>query len=78
MEESTRLGSQGSDSVKSHSWFNDIDWERIRNHTFPVPQEITSRVTQYLEARSEDCSASMGSPSQEVEELNVPEWLEDW
>ncbi|CAL5186434.1 unnamed protein product [Lathyrus oleraceus] len=78
VEESTRLGSQGSDSVKSHSWFNDIDWERIRNHTFPVPPEITSRVTQYLEARSEDCSASMGSPSQEVEELNEPEWLEDW
>ncbi|KAE9588174.1 putative cGMP-dependent protein kinase AGC-PKA-PKG family [Lupinus albus] len=77
-EENTRLGSQGSDSVKSHPWFNGIDWEGIRHHTCPVPKEIISRITQYLEVHSEDCTGSLGSPSQEVEELNVPEWLEDW
>ncbi|XP_027923207.1 protein phosphatase 2C and cyclic nucleotide-binding/kinase domain-containing protein isoform X1 [Vigna unguiculata] len=79
VEENNRLGSQGPDSVKSHPWFNGIDWEGIRNRTFPVPQEIISRITQYLEVHSEDCSTGYpGSPLQEVEELNVPEWLEDW
>lgn len=78
MEENTRLGSQGPDSVKSHPWFNGVEWEGIRHHTFPVPPEIVSRLTQYLEVHSEDCTGSLGSPLQEVEELNVPEWLEDW
>lgn len=78
MEETTRLGSQGPDSVKSHSWFDGVDWEGIRDQTFPVPPEIISRTTQYLELHSEDSVASVGSPLQEVEELNVPEWLEDW
>ncbi|KAF7819783.1 protein phosphatase 2C and cyclic nucleotide-binding/kinase domain-containing protein isoform X1 [Senna tora] len=77
-DENTRLGSDGPDSVKSHPWFNGVEWEEIRNHTFPVPPEITSRITQYLEIHSEDCTGSQDSPSQEVEELNVPEWLEDW
>nr|KYP66932.1 Protein phosphatase 2C and cyclic nucleotide-binding/kinase domain-containing protein [Cajanus cajan] len=79
VEENTRLGSQGPDSVKSHPWFNGIEWEGIRHRTFPVPQEIISRITQYLEVHSEDSSTGyLGSPLQEVEELNVPEWLEDW
>jgi hypothetical protein len=78
VEENTRLGSQGTDFVKSHSWFNGIDWEALRHRTFPVPQEIISRITQYLEVRYEDSSASTESPLEEVEELNVPEWLEDW
>ncbi|CAJ1951699.1 unnamed protein product [Sphenostylis stenocarpa] len=79
VEENSRLGSQGPDSVKSHPWFNGIQWEGIRNHTVPVPKEIISRITQYLEVHSEDCSSLyLGSPVQEVEELNVPEWLEDW
>ncbi|XP_027357548.1 protein phosphatase 2C and cyclic nucleotide-binding/kinase domain-containing protein isoform X3 [Abrus precatorius] len=77
-EENTRLGSQGPDSVKSHPWFNGIEWEGIRHHTFPVPQEIISRIAQYVEVHSEDCTGYPGSPLQEVEELNVPEWLEDW
>lgn len=78
VEENTRLGGQGSDSVKSHSWSNGIDWEALRHHAFPVPPEIVSRITQYLEVRYEDSSASVESPLEEVEELNVPEWLEDW
>ncbi|XP_057759820.1 protein phosphatase 2C and cyclic nucleotide-binding/kinase domain-containing protein isoform X1 [Arachis stenosperma] len=78
VEETTRLGSQGTDSVKSHPWFNGVEWEGIRHRTFPAPPEIISRVAQYLEVHSEDCSGSLGSPLQEVEELNVPEWLEDW
>ncbi|RZB92820.1 Protein phosphatase 2C and cyclic nucleotide-binding/kinase domain-containing protein isoform D [Glycine soja] len=79
VEENTRLGSQGPDSVKNHPWFNGVEWEGIRNHTFPVPQEIISRITQHLEVHSEDCSTGyLGSPLQEVKELNVPEWLEDW
>ncbi|XP_061357967.1 protein phosphatase 2C and cyclic nucleotide-binding/kinase domain-containing protein isoform X1 [Gastrolobium bilobum] len=80
VDENTRLGSQGTDSVKSHPWFNGVEWEGIRHHTFPVPQEIISRITQHLEVHSEDCtSGSLGSPlHDELEELNVPEWLEDW
>ncbi|XP_054812249.1 protein phosphatase 2C and cyclic nucleotide-binding/kinase domain-containing protein isoform X2 [Prosopis cineraria] len=77
-DESTRLGSQGPDSVKSHPWFNGVDWEGIRNHSFPAPPEILSRITLYLEIHSEDCTGSQVSPSQEVDELNIPEWLEDW
>lgn len=77
-DENTRLGSQGPDSVKSHPWFDGVEWEGIRNHSFPVPPEITSRIAQYLEIPSENCTDPQDSPSQEVEELNVPEWLEDW
>ncbi|KAK4280922.1 hypothetical protein QN277_012474 [Acacia crassicarpa] len=77
-DESTRLGSQGPDSVKSHPWFNDVDWEGIRNRSFPAPPEIISRITQYLEIHSEDCAGSQVSLPQEVDELNIPEWLEDW
>ncbi|KAI4347089.1 hypothetical protein L6164_007938 [Bauhinia variegata] len=78
VEENTRLGSQGPASVKSHSWFSGVEWEGIRNRSFPVPPEIISRIAQYLETHSEDCTASQGSPPRHVEELNVPEWLEDW
>ena len=77
-EESTRLGIQGPGSVKSHPWFNGVDWEGIRNRSFPVPSEITSRVTQYLEIHTEEITGSQGSPSHGVEELNIPEWLEEW
>ncbi|XP_019448371.1 PREDICTED: protein phosphatase 2C and cyclic nucleotide-binding/kinase domain-containing protein-like isoform X3 [Lupinus angustifolius] len=77
-EENTRLGSQGPDSVKNHPWFSGVDWEGMRHHTSPVPEEIISRVTQYLDVHSENCTGSLVSPPQEVEELNVPEWLEDW
>lgn len=78
VDENTRLGSQGSASVKSHPWFHGIDWIGIRDSTCSVPLEITSRITQHLESRSEDCSISLFSPPRKVEELNTPEWLEDW
>jgi hypothetical protein len=35
-------------------------------------------ITQYLVVHYEDSSASTESPLEEVEELNVPKWLEDW
>ncbi|KAA8523147.1 hypothetical protein F0562_009570 [Nyssa sinensis] len=78
VDENTRLGSQGADSIKSHTWFDGVDWERIADGTFPVPHEIISRVTQHLESHSEDSAIPLLSPPQDVEELNTPEWLEDW
>ncbi|GFS41212.1 protein phosphatase 2C and cyclic nucleotide-binding/kinase domain-containing protein [Actinidia rufa] len=78
VDESMRLGSQGSDSVKTHPWFGGIDWRGIRESGFPVPSEIISRISQHLENHSEDGGASLLSPTRDVEELNTPEWLEDW
>ncbi|KAF3965164.1 hypothetical protein ACB098_01G175600 [Castanea mollissima] len=77
VDENTRLGSQGPDSVKCHPWFDGIDWKRIADCSFPVPHEITYRITQHLESHSEDCS-TLGSLAQDVEDLNIPEWLDDW
>lgn len=77
VDESRRLGSQGADSVKTHPWFRGVDWEGIKDGNFPVPHEIISRITQHLEAHSEDFGASP-SPNPYVEQLNTPEWLEDW
>ncbi|PSS01907.1 Inactive cyclic nucleotide-dependent protein kinase [Actinidia chinensis var. chinensis] len=78
VDESMRLGSQGSDSVKTHPWFGGIDWRGIRESGFPVPSEIISRISQHLENHSEDGGASLLSPTRVAEELNTPEWLEDW
>ncbi|KAL2500887.1 Protein phosphatase 2C and cyclic nucleotide-binding/kinase domain-containing protein [Forsythia ovata] len=78
VDESTRLGSQGIASIKSHPWFNDIDWKGLADNTVPVPHEIISRLNQYLESHSEDAVPLLNSPLHEVEELNTPEWLEDW
>ncbi|GMQ06443.1 hypothetical protein CsSME_00051033 [Camellia sinensis var. sinensis] len=78
VDETTRLGSHGADSVKSHPWFDDVDWEAITDGSFPVPHEIISRLAQHLESHSEECGASHLSPHQDVEELDTPEWLEDW
>ncbi|KAE9448671.1 hypothetical protein C3L33_19428, partial [Rhododendron williamsianum] len=77
VDESTRLGSQGAHSVKTHPWFHGVDWEGVTNGSFPVPHEITSRIAQHLETHSEDFGASP-SPNPYVEQLNTPEWLEDW
>lgn len=77
VDESTRLGSQGARSVKTHPWFHGVDWEGVTNDSFPVPHEITSRIAQHLEMHSEDFGASP-SPNPYVEQLNTPEWLEDW
>ncbi|XP_059431761.1 protein phosphatase 2C and cyclic nucleotide-binding/kinase domain-containing protein [Corylus avellana] len=76
VDENTRLGSQGSDSVRHHPWFDGIDWKGITDHSFPVPHEITSRISQHLETHSEDCTPLV-SLSQDAE-LNTPEWLDDW
>lgn len=78
VDENTRLGSEGPESVKSHPWFCGIDWDRIADRSLPVPPEITSRITQYLENHPEDSTLPPVSPSQDVAELNTPEWLEDW
>lgn len=78
VNENTRLGSQGPDSVKSHPWFDTIDWKGIAAHSFPVPHEITSRITQHSGNNIEDRTVFHVSPSRDVDELNTPEWLDDW
>ncbi|KAL6226531.1 hypothetical protein ACLB2K_000493 [Fragaria x ananassa] len=78
VDENTRLGSQGSDSVKSHPWFNGIDWKGIKDCSFPVPPEITSRITQHLESHSDEYSVPQGSLSDDEGELDIPEWFDDW
>lgn len=78
VDETVRLGSQGPDSVKSHQWFAGIDWEGIREKSFPIPPEITTRINQHLEIHVEDLSGPLPSPSHDVPELNTSEWLEDW
>lgn len=78
VDENSRLGSQGYDSVKSHPWFDGIDWKRIKDCSFPVPQEITARITQHLESHSEEYSVPpQGSPSHD-EEVDIPEWFDEW
>ncbi|RVW96284.1 Protein phosphatase 2C and cyclic nucleotide-binding/kinase domain-containing protein [Vitis vinifera] len=78
VDESTRLGSQNPDSVKIHKWFDGIDWKRLTDSSFPVPHEITSRIAQHLENHTEDYTIHSLSPSRDPEELNTPEWLEEW
>ncbi|KAL3744942.1 hypothetical protein ACJRO7_014106 [Eucalyptus globulus] len=78
VDENTRLGSQGPNSVKSHLWFDTIDWKGIAAHRFPVPHEITSRITQHSGNNIEDRTVFHVSPSRDVDELNTPEWLGDW
>ncbi|GAV86370.1 LOW QUALITY PROTEIN: cNMP_binding domain-containing protein/Pkinase domain-containing protein/PP2C domain-containing protein, partial [Cephalotus follicularis] len=77
VDENKRLGSQGPSFVRSHPWFDGVDWKGIKDCSFPVPHEITSRITQYMGSWSEDCTVPITSPLQDVE-LNVPEWLDDW
>ncbi|KAL2534238.1 Protein phosphatase 2C and cyclic nucleotide-binding/kinase domain-containing protein [Abeliophyllum distichum] len=78
VDEHTRLGSQGIDSIKCHPWFDGVDWEGLAHRMFPVPNEILLRINKHMESYSEDASASIYSPLGDVEELNTPEWLEDW
>jgi len=78
VDETTRLGSDGADSVKSHPWFKEVDWKALVDRTIPAPEEITSRISHYLESHPDDCSLPPSSPPRNVEELNTPEWLEDW
>lgn len=78
VDESSRLGSLGPDSIKNHPWFDGIDWKGIRDRSLPVPREITSRVAQHLESHSVECTAPLTSQSQDLDDLNAPEWLDDW
>ncbi|OMJ76685.1 hypothetical protein SteCoe_23881 [Stentor coeruleus] len=39
-----RLGSQGVDEIKSHPFFNNIDWENIRNSRAPYVPEVRSAI----------------------------------
>lgn len=48
------------------------------DRTFPVPHEITSRISQHLESHSEDYTSTLVSSFQNVEEFNIPEWLDHW
>ncbi|XP_039123788.1 protein phosphatase 2C and cyclic nucleotide-binding/kinase domain-containing protein [Dioscorea cayenensis subsp. rotundata] len=77
VDEAARLGTQGSDAIKNHSWFSGFDWNGIYNGTFPVPQEITSRIDLYLENHAEDIVLPASS-ALDGDELNTPEWLENW
>lgn len=36
-KEENRLGKQGAQSVKSHPWFKDIEWEELENHRIKAP-----------------------------------------
>ncbi|XP_062090856.1 protein phosphatase 2C and cyclic nucleotide-binding/kinase domain-containing protein [Humulus lupulus] len=77
VDEQTRLGNLGSAHVKSHPWFDGIDWKAIESRSSPIPHEITSRITQHLETYSEDSAFPRLSISQD-EEVEIPEWLVDW
>ncbi|KAM7509556.1 hypothetical protein LguiA_020009 [Lonicera macranthoides] len=78
VDETARLGTLGADSVKIHPWFDGVDWRGISDRTYPVPQEIISRINQYTGSRSEENVAPLLSPTRDLDELNTPEWLEDW
>lgn len=79
VDENERLGSKGVDSVKSHKWFAGVNWESIKSGSCTAPQEILTRIDQYLETRPpSDTSASAALPTDDVDELNTPEWLDDW
>lgn len=78
VDEAARLGSQGPDLIKSHSWFNGLDWKSIADGTCPVPDEITSHIDSYVENHAEDASIPIFSPSNDPSDLNSPQWLDDW
>ncbi|CAA0838627.1 Protein phosphatase 2C and cyclic nucleotide-binding/kinase domain-containing protein [Striga hermonthica] len=80
VEETARLGSQGIDSIKSHPWFGGIDWPKLEEGIFPVPRGIISRINAFLESHLDEVLISTDSPAQaqEPEDLNTPEWLQDW
>ncbi|XP_042461506.1 protein phosphatase 2C and cyclic nucleotide-binding/kinase domain-containing protein-like isoform X1 [Zingiber officinale] len=77
VDEAARLGSDGPTSIKSHSWFNDIDWKLIADGTFPVPDEVITRANSYIETHAEAATFPVSSPH-DLADLNTPEWLEGW
>lgn len=78
VDENERLGSNGVESVKSHRWFDGVNWESVKDGSYTVPQEILTRIDQYLETRPSDTSTPVVSATDDVDELNTPEWLDDW
>nr|GMC63473.1 protein phosphatase 2C and cyclic nucleotide-binding/kinase domain-containing protein [Ipomoea batatas] len=78
VDENSRLGTQGVDSIKTHPWFDGFDWKGGTDSTAPAPPEIVSRINQYLVNRTDDSMASLQSPSHDSKDLNTPEWLEEW
>lgn len=78
VDENARLGSQDIDSIKAHPWFHGIDWKGLAERKVLVPNDIVSRINLYLETHPEDVVITACSPVRELEELNTPEWLEDW
>lgn len=78
VDEKSRLGSQGIDSVKSHPWFKDVDWKGVREQTAPAPHDIICRIKQHLGSLTEESASPFHSPVRDLEDLNTPEWLEDW
>ena len=50
----TRLGRNGADEIKSHSWFQDINWSDIKNTTSPFIPELESNIdTKYFDKYDE-------------------------
>lgn len=79
VDENSRLGSQGVASIKSHPWFSGFDWNGVTNGTMPAPQEMISRIKQYLVNHGNIDNASLPySPPRDLKDLNTPEWLEHW
>ncbi|CAL9121031.1 unnamed protein product [Musa acuminata var. zebrina] len=78
VDEAARLGSQGPDSIRSHSWFEGLNWKSIADGSFPVPAEVISRVDMHVENHAEDTAIAISSPSKDLAVLDTPEWLEDW
>ncbi|XP_022961292.1 protein phosphatase 2C and cyclic nucleotide-binding/kinase domain-containing protein-like isoform X1 [Cucurbita moschata] len=78
VDEKKRLGNENQNSVRSHPWFDGIDWKGIHDGTFPIPESITSRVARYLESYPEDYSIPLVKPTQDRDELDVAEWVNDW
>lgn len=78
VDENERLGSKGIDSVKSHKWFDGVNWDNVKNGSCTVPQEILTRIDQYLETRPTDSSEPVVLTSEDIDDLNTPEWLDDW
>ncbi|XP_031094178.1 protein phosphatase 2C and cyclic nucleotide-binding/kinase domain-containing protein-like [Ipomoea triloba] len=78
VDENSRLGSQGVASIKSHPWFYGFDWKGVTDGIMPAPQEIISRIKQYLVNYGNDNASSPYSPPRDLKDLNTREWLEDW
>ena len=51
----------------------------MRDRSFPVPPEVTSRIAQHLESHLDEYSIHQGAPSDnDEEEHDIPEWFDDW